>query len=232
MTWVRPYLRNIRRLQNEAMELKKPATPDLVSAFEGSLIEIEILGKNLPERNKKYYSCQLINFNYRTRPSMNYQQEGFQRGPLHVGETKITFRGYVWTENDIENYKKMRDEEDFELIGVIDGSVKAAMESLGDELERYLTEAGESNIDIPKEPKKKIPKQMMASPFFSVFKGFGELFGSLGPKKVEKIRGIKTEKKMGSVELEGEKHRAHEFTKKTLYHCYRNFKKAHRMLSW
>lgn len=231
MTWVRPYLRNIRRLQSEALEVKKPTTPDLISAFEGSLIEIEILGKHLPENNKKYYSCQLINFRYRTRPSMSYQQEGFQRGPLHVGETRITFRGYVWTEHDIENYKKMRDEEDFELLGVIDASVKAAMEALGDELEKYLTEAGEVNVKITKE-EKPVPKQVTGGPFISVFKGFGELFGSMATKKVEKTRGVKKEKKMSKIEIEGEKHRADEFIKKTLYHAYRNFKKAHRMLSW
>ncbi len=233
MTWVRPYLRNIRRLQNESMEAGKSTTPDLISAFEGSLIEIEVLGKHLPENNKKYYACQLINFNYRTRPSMNYQQEGFQRGPLHVGENKIIFRGYVWNEQDIENYKKMRDEEDFELIGVIDGSVKAAMEALGTELERYLTEAGESNVEFKKEAENKIPKQTMAGPFVSVFKGFGELFGSMGPRNIGK-KGIrkKMEKKMTGVEIDEEKHRANDFVKKTVYHSYRNFKKAHRMLSW
>ncbi len=230
MTWVRPYLRNIRRLQSEEMELKKPKTPDLISAFEGSLIEIEILGKHLPENNKKYYACQLINFHYRTRPSMSYQQEGFQRGPLHVGEIKVTFRGYVWADEDVENYKKMRDEEDFELIGVIDSSVKAAMEALGEELEKYLAEAGEVNIEIPTE-EKHVPKQVTAGPFVSVFKGFGELFGSMGTEKIKK-EGHKVAKKMSKIEVEGEKNRAEEFVKKTLYHCYRNFKKAHRMLSW
>jgi hypothetical protein len=223
MTWVRPYLRNIRRLQSEAMEEGKPFTPDLVSAFEGSLVEIEFLAKYMPQGNKEYYAVDLIHFRYRTRPSLSYQQEGYQRGPIHVGESRITIRPYAWNNKEIENYKKMRDQEDFELLGLIDASVKAAMESLGDELEKYLTEAGEKSL-IKKEKSKEKKKNTLFEPFLAIGKGFGELFGiekkQTKPKKVDKFK------------LEKEQENAKKYAVYTAWETYKNFKKAHKMLAW
>ena len=37
------------------------------------------------------------------------QQEGYQRGPIHVGKVNITFRAYAWSKDDIARYKKMKD---------------------------------------------------------------------------------------------------------------------------
>lgn len=228
MTWVKPYLRNIRRLQSEALESKKNENPDLVSAFEGSLVEIEFLAKFMPENNKDYYSVILVSFLYRTRPSMSYQQEGFQRGPLHVGETKITMRGYLWTDKQIQAYKQMRDQEDFELLGVVDGSVKAAMEALGEELERYLTEAGDTQPFGKKieEKKKEIKRSSVLEPFTSAAKGFGELFGASLEKSVKK-----TPKKT-KIQIEEEMENAQKSLNLHVWQLYKNYKKAHRMLYW
>src|SRR3989338_7599223 len=174
ITWVKPYLKNVARLSTEESKLE---TPDLISAFEGSMVEIEILCRMKPEKNKKYYGVVIQTFEYRTRPSLSYQQEGYQRGPIHVGESRITIRTYAWNDKQIEAYKKMRDQEDFELLGLIDASVKAAMESLGDELERYLTEAGEKSLIKKEMPIKAKGKTSVFEPFLAVGKGFGELFG-------------------------------------------------------
>src|SRR3989344_5455374 len=158
MAWVKPYLYNIRRLQ---LDQSKTETADLLIAFESSMIEVEILARKPGKVNE----CILIHYLFRTRPEMNYSQE-YQRGPIHVGRVEIDFRAYGWTDKEIENYKKMSDQEDFQLLGVIDASVKAAMESLGDELMRYLKEAGEgfeAKIEI-----KAAPKQSLISPYTSV----------------------------------------------------------------
>ncbi len=228
MAWVRPYLRNLRRMQSEAMEQKKQFSPDIVSAFEGALMEIEILGKFLPEGNNEIYSCYLLHFNYRTRPTMSYVQEGYQRGPIHVGETTISFRAYTWNNEDIQNYIKMREQEDFELIGVVDASVNAAMEALGDELYDYLEEAGK---DIERKEEKKEPGKInqpgIADPFVSIFKGFGEIFGiELKKEKVKK------ESKKDLLKLENEKSKAKSAGKQGLWLHYKNFKKGHRMIQW
>jgi len=227
MAWVRPYLRNIKRLQSESMEMNKAKTPELVGAFEGSLIEIEFLAKNLPRENSDVFSCVLVSFKYRTRPSMSYQQEGYQRGPLHVGETIIITRGYEWSQEDIDNYKKMRDDEDFELMGMIDASVTAAMEAMGGELEKYLAEAGEvfeKKSQSIEEAKK--PKQSLFEPFSAVGKGFAELLGS--DLKGKKPKGKKGDK----FKLQQERKNAAAFSKKAMWNCYKQFKKSHQMLAW
>jgi len=219
MTWVKPYLRNIRRLQNEAKELEKPTTPDLISAFEGSIVEIEILARKIPQGNKNVYACILLHFFYRTRPSLSYQQEGYQRGPIHIGSTRITYRAYAWTKEQIEAYKKMRDEEDFELLSLVDNSVKAAMEALGDELEKYLKEAGESFEKKENTQDSTVKREGIFTPFTYVFKN---------PNAVKKPKP----KKPDPYQMKKEIKAAIKEAKGSMWLSYKNFKKAHKMLSW
>lgn len=213
MNWVKPYLKNIRRLQ---LEGSKAETPDLVAAFEGSMVEIEILGRWIPEGNKEYYGVVLIHFDYRTRPTLSYQQEGYQRGPIHVGETKITWRLYAWNDEDIENYKAMKAEEDFELLSTVDASVKAAMDALGDDLMAYLREAGET-LPGKKEEKKEAPQP--------------RLFGLLSPKRPARPKKPKPKKK-DKFRAKEEKKAAEKGVKPLMWISYKNFKKAHSMVTW
>lgn len=179
MTWVKPYLKNIRRL---SMDENKMASPHLISSFEGAMIEIELLALK-PFAHGLCYSVMDIHFDYRTRPEMKFVQEGYQRGPVHVGRVMITFRAYSWTRKDIEQYKKFRDREDFDLLGAIDSSVQAAYTALGDELEKYLEEAGETFGNEWDKSESKKPKQTIFDPFASALKGVGEMVGSF--KSVE-----------------------------------------------
>ncbi|MBD3310085.1 hypothetical protein GF351_02605 [Candidatus Woesearchaeota archaeon] len=217
MNWVKPYLRNIARLQSEKMELRKSSTPDLISAFEGSLVEIELMARAKEMNVDEWWSTVLATFEYRTRPSMSFQQEGYQRGPLHVGEVKITLRGYAWNDDDVDNYIAYRSAEDFELIGLVDASVKAALEALGDELLNYLKEAG-STFTSEGKLKKPVEKP------------------TLGPKGLmREIFGAKKEskgKKVSPFSLEKQKKAASSFVKNSVWYCYKNYKKAHKMMSW
>ncbi|MBN2112264.1 hypothetical protein JW707_04145 [Candidatus Woesearchaeota archaeon] len=213
MTWVKPYLRNIRRLE---LEGSKADTVDLVSAFEGSMVEIEILGRYIPEGNKEYFGCVLLHFDYRTRPSLSYQQEGYQRGPIHVGETKVTWRLYAWNEEDIENYKAMKAHEDFELLSTVDSSVKAAMDALGEDMMKYLKEAGEDVGEMPGAAQKEEPPKP-------------RLFGLLSPKKPKKPE---KPKKPDKFKQDKEKSNAIKATKPLMWISYKNFKKAHGMVTW
>ena len=164
MGWIKPYLRDIRRLQ---MDAKKADSAELITAFEGAILEIEVL--SYKAKGIKYYPCVLLHCLYRARPSMTYVQEGYQRGPAYVGKYEMTFRGYVWSREQIENYKRMKEEEDLELLGSINESIKEAMEALGDELRKYLIESGEQ---VPREEEKKPVKLPTAvEPFASVFSG-------------------------------------------------------------
>jgi hypothetical protein len=245
MAWIKPYLRHIARLQMNESALEET---DLIAAFEQSYIETETLfakPKTDPEKGG-LLEVLLLTINFRTRPSMSYVQEGYNKGPVHVGQCHIYFRAYEkWNEDHIENYLAYRKKEDLYMIGVVDRSVQAAMEALGDELEHYLAEAGEPKYADKLEKQKKeeearFKKEKAAhglfsgvsEPFVGVFKGFGEMFGvggfiaKGGHGKKEKakwtypksIRGLNG-KIDGSLSI-------------SLYQTQKNFKKSHGMLSW
>jgi thioredoxin-related protein len=78
MTWTKPYLKHIQRLHMNEEQLD---SPDLVSAFETSMTEVEVLFK---KPGKGYHQCVLASYQFKTRPLMQYRQD-YQQGPVHVG---------------------------------------------------------------------------------------------------------------------------------------------------
>jgi len=221
MAWVKPYLRNIQRLHMDQTKMK---TPDLLVAFETSMMEVELLAHK-PTPKGKTSSIIIVHYLWRTSPTMSYQAEGYQRGPLHIGRVQMSFRAYSWTKEQIELYKKYREREDFKLMELIDASVKAAMDALGDELMRYLEEAGEETE--PKEKKLEETKlQRALSPYTSIFKGFNELFKSFKSEKPEKP------KKAELFQIEIDKEKAKSFALSSMWSVYHHFKKHHGMLNW
>lgn len=228
MSWVKPYLKYVKMLRSSE---KKMESAELIGAFEGSMIEIEVLAKKFPFNpttgktiNKEYKSCILVNFDYSTKPDMKFVSEGYQRGPIHVGIVDIKMRSYAWSEKEIENYKAYRTKEDMELLGEIDPSISAAMEALGEEFENYLKEAGE---DINK--KEERPKQeSIFDPFISVFNGFKEIgtaFTGTKSSASEKPQLSKLQKSNEISTAGGE-------ATGTMWLIYKNFRKAHDMMAW
>jgi len=221
--WVKPYLRNIKRMQlNERLM----ESASIVSAFETAAMEVEYLAMKTGSGKKgEYYPCVLVTFEYRTKPSLSFQQEGYQRGPIHVGEVHITFRGYAWTEKDIENYKKYRNSESFEILYSIDDSLRAAMDALGDELRKYLEEAGEKLEIKPEETKKEKKEQkppMTFDLFSSAFKGFSEIF-----------RSFSSAEKQKEFERQNKKEAAEKDARGAIWQTYKNYKKAHKpFMAW
>ena len=189
------------------------------------MIEVEILARNPAKEGIN--NCILVHYLFRTRPEMSYTQE-YQRGPIHVGRIEINFRAYAWTDKEIDNYKKMREQEDFQLLGVIDSSVKAAMEALGDELMRYLREAGEE-MENPSEDKRlAIKEKSSENPYISIFKGFSELFVGKKPEKKKEPKPKKT----NVYKLDIARKAAGDDAKKKMWIIYHHFKKHHGMLNW
>lgn len=232
MSWVKPYLKNIRRLQIA----EKQESPDLISAFEGSIVEIEIICKRFStkltldrevKQNKKVYSVILLYIFHRTKPTMAYQQE-YQKGPMHIGLSDVQLRAYAWTQEEIDRYLQMKDQEDMKLIESIDASVKAAMEALGEELEKYLKEAGEM-IQFEKEAGEKKPAAKKTSsvfePFTATLRGAGELLGIKLGKKHKKGDltpvQLKEERKNGEADADN-----------NIWQTYKNFKKKYKCLAW
>jgi len=232
MAWVKPYLKNIQRLM---MDQSKTETPDILVAFETSMMEVEVLAKkpikptvNVGGEEQTIYQVIVLHLWFRTRPEMSYVQEGYQKGPLHVGRVQTTFRAYTWTDKEIELYKKMRDQEDFQLLGLIDSSVKAAMEALGDELMRYLEEAGE---EIKKKESKKEIKPPTANPLTGAYRGFKDMFTMYKGLKKESSKTKRPSKK-DLYQLDRVKDEAKKKVKLSMWSIYHHFKKHHGMLNW
>ncbi len=224
LQWIRPYLRNIARLQSERMEKKKMISADIVSAFEGSLLEVEFLVRKLPKGNKKIYACVLCNFVLRTKPEMSFHQEGYRhQGPVHMGKVECIMRAYAWTDADIQAYKNLRNAEDFEMIGRIDASVKAAMEGLGEEVQKYLRESGEE-LMLTKEEKIEEGKPKKKS----ILEDTLGTFITIKPKS-EKPKKISADDK---INIDKEKSAAFSGAQSGLWLTYKNYKKSHGFLAW
>ena len=206
----------------------RTSSPEFISAFETAMIDTELLFMKLPTTNKigekmkenhEVYSVVISHIFYRSAPTMSYSQE-YQKGPLHMGKTVLALRGYAWTKKQIDTYVAMKRKEDFNLLASVDGSVKAALEALGDELERYLQEAGEKDqlfmheIRADKAAAKKKAGAKEKKP---------GMFASLLPKKHEGLN---------SAQLDNERAVAKTTFKENIYKTYKFFKKKDKMLAW
>ena len=229
--WVKPYLRNVKRLQQN---FERTMSEDLIGAFEGSFTEIEVVFSRKASANCR--AAIVLNLLFRTQPHMDFHQEGYQhKGPVHVGRSEFTLRGYAWTEEEYKNYLRMREEETFDLLGDIDQSLKESIDALGEELRDFLRRSGEKfPEDVKKEEKEKaaMKKRLeemkgVADPFISVFRGFKEIFGALLPTVKKKETG-----KPSSWALAKERKAAAGAMGGVLWNAYKNFKKAHRMITW
>jgi hypothetical protein len=228
INWLRPYLRNINRL---SMKSRNMDSADLISAFEGSMLDIEVLARKgskilkVDEETKiGLWECLLVSFNYRTRAEMKVVQEGYQRGPIHIGKMEMNIRVYRWTDNDVKNYKKLKEKEDLELLGGVSSSVQAAIESLGDELSMYLDEAKGKKEEVTVEEKTK--KSTME-------KLFGDFYVSNKESKPDKkkIKRFMSEKEVKEA-ISGFKSIKPGHAMALSWLVYNNFKKSHRMVTW
>ncbi len=226
INWVKPYLKNVKR-----MSMKDGAndTPELVSVFDSQFLELEVLAHKHPFG--EFYPVIIAHFEYRTVPQLSYQAEGYQRGPIHVGKIEVTLRSYIWTKDQIENYKKYREYEDLDLLKEVDASLKDALDALGDDLKKFV-EAGEELFkkeDKKEEKKKEDTYGGALDPFKALYSGFKELGGAFVPKF---SFGESKKKDSADLEREGNMGSAMGTVKFSLGFAYKNFKKAHKMLAW
>lgn len=151
MDWVRPYLRYAHSM---SMSDKAISSPDLISSIEGSFLEVELLTYHSA---KTYYTPVVIaSFEYRTRPEMRFtpSPDVYQhKGPTHVGQLELNIRGYVWKPDQINKYQEMRRQEDWELLKYVDENMFDVIETLKEDVEKYLGEHGES---LPNDKAKKL----------------------------------------------------------------------------
>ena len=231
--WVKPYLRHIKRLTMDEDQLD---SPDLISAFESGSIEIENIGIK-PNPKSDYNSIVLMSYSFKIRPLMQFSNSDYKQGPVHIGRGTMTLRAYAWTDHQIDMYRKMRDHEDRELLGLVNDQLESAMEMLGDDLENYLAEAEgklEEKLKAEKEAKEKLDSKKLTKieggsgagdPFISIVKGLKDIglafFPSAGVKKPAKPK-----------KPEGNAGAAYKGAKVAMFFVYNNYKKSHRLLSW
>ncbi len=239
MGWLKPYLRNVKRL---SMNENQILGPEIISAFETAALEIEILAYDPARAVKGDSPCILVNFKYFVKPSLSYQQpESYQRGPVHVGKVDITMRSYGWSKSEIDMYKKYREKQEMELLSVIDASLKAALDALSEDLEKYLAEAGEEEFKKKQAEKKEIKDTRTGlqkflnqrvvdkkeagggflEPFVAIFMGVGEIAGAFLPSVAEKKSGAKPSEKKGGKEASIK-----------MRVMWTNYKKSHQLLTW
>ena len=233
MGWIKPYLRNIKRLQM-AEKLVRSDMADLITAFEGALVEIEVL--TYKDTGKKYKPVILVHMYYRTRPALSYVQEGYQRGPMHTGKFDLILRCYIWSDDQIKNYVNMKEAEDMNLLSGVNEAIHESMEALGDELRAYLKEGGEKFDEEEKKEEQKTNEfantiKSAAEPFTSVLSGVKEIVSPLAgglPKLRKKGAAKKGDDVADSLEITTLRREL----KRAAYTTYKNYKKMHGMLTW
>lgn len=228
MSWVKPYLKNIRRLQ---LYEKNMEDANLINAFETQIIEIETL---FVRQDFGSHSAVIsLHLFYRVKPELAYHSYEYQhKGPIYQGMADITIRAYSWDDKQIENYINYRKYEDLELMTTIDKSVAQAMDALGDDLKKYLKEAGE-DLPFPGEEAKKaadarVTHPDILDPFISIFKGFGEIFQGFTGAPIKKGgKKVPKPKKPSAKELwkkEKSSKRAKHFAKEACWESYHRYK--------
>ena len=218
LNWLRPYLKNVQRLQMKEGFSDK----EIVAAFETSKIELEVLaikkvydvetlyGNKEEKRFQYYFPCVQVKIDFTAVPELTFQQD-YQRGAVHRGRTVIKVKAFVTTEKNLEEYRKRLDEEDFKLLTAVDESIMA----LKEDLQYYLEDYDKAKI---KEENKGEPAPTVIDPFKSIYYGFKELFGI--PQKGKKESKPNT----------GEKKAAEDSAKLDAYLTYKVFKQAHGMI--
>ena len=149
-----------------------------------------------------------------------------------MGKMDMEMRGYVWSDKQIQNFKNMKLEEDFELLSTIYESLKEALDSLGDELKGYLMSEGEHFPDRPKQQiadKDKVPG--ILDPFMSIFTGMKDVatgFGTLPKIFPERKKDEKVDPEKAHYDIQVA--RAH--VRRSMWLTWKNFKKTNKMLQW
>ena len=225
--WARPYLIATQRLiPAEYKELSyKEAAAELATAFDVMHIYIELMGrKEIKDATKqkisvendenKVYVALELRFAFRSTGGAIAQGHYTPRGKVI-----IKFMSYVLTKKQLDELDKKKDDE---VLNFIDNITKETLDTMSDDLKKYLE---------GKEEKKKEKKAEFEIPIITPAINIGRSLAGItkkiklmpaGPKKevwkVALLKAAATEKAKGD--------------KGDLWKVYELYKKAHRMTTW
>lgn len=219
VSWLKPYLTALKALQMKG----NTSSYDLVSAFETSKLELELLA--VIKKGKKYHSCVLVRMAIVTKPELSYGQGG-GRQVLHSGEIQVSIEPYAATQDDIDYYKKYSDSEHFKYYSgtAVDlaGDIDAMLKSLGTDVEEYLREA-----ETGERKEKKKEETPQDATVFAPFTALKDSFKMFLP---EKSKDTAPSKKESRAE-EAEKKSMEESAAGSAWTVYDIFKKSNGMMT-
>jgi len=194
--WAKPYLKAAQDLEMAG----NSKNPSLVKMFNSLLLELTLFGKktlNIKEQVKMmnypeffgtekflnsvketYYSCVLVDFNFRGIPSKT--QQGYVIG----GRAEVTFRGYGITGTEIKRiYEEIENSDLNDGLDLIEGITTESLGQLKEDIDYFLGEE--------EEEKEESKKKEGSNPFLALF-GFYNESKEKRKDKTEKgkIRGV------------------------------------------
>src|SRR3989344_4675100 len=231
--WVKPYLKAAQQLEMTEAGRK----PDLVKTFNTIILELSLFGKteidvvkavdegNLPinfklekikKKYRKYYSCILIDFNFRGIPRKISQKVEYVYG----GKTEINFKAYIMREDEYKKFQEELDKSNIEDgFKLIEGATTESLSQLQEEINSFLEE---KELEKKEEEKKK----REISPFLALIGKYGEEPEKPAKKGEEKILPE------NRIEKDYIKPIAKEEAKNLLFQLFDIYKKAHGMVSY
>lgn len=239
VSWIKPFLRNVAKLQ----PAETGRTEELITAAEGAIIDLELFAvkwqkddvwskkpgdkkRKMDKVNRWYQPVIQVLFHYRTVPEMMFQQE-YQRAPIHVGKTIITFKCYVLTRDQIDEYQKKEDKETMDVLTSMD----ASLDALRGDIDKYLKEADATEKTAVE--KAEVKPTMLDSFLKFLIEPLKGMFSIFLPKKKEgELDKAKAGKKKETWEELKEKVKLEDSVKKELITLYETFRKANGMLTW
>jgi hypothetical protein len=164
--WAKPYLKAAADLEQK----EQGRNPALVKTFNTILLELTLFGKrkldlresalegDLPKYfadekflrkfKRNYYSCFLIDFNFRGIPQRVSQQQHFAFG----GRAQMTFESYVLNDDELKKLNEELTKSDVEdVLKLIDGVTGESLKQIQDEIEFFLEE---KKIDLEEKKNK------------------------------------------------------------------------------
>ncbi len=190
--WAKPYLRAAAQL-----EMKEAGRePALVKAFSTILLELTLLGRSpidveqaiidgdLPEAfrrikfDRNYYSCVLVDFNFRGIPYRTPQGH-YTFG----GRVEVTFKAYALNDDELMLLdEKLKETELEEALKLVEGMTTESLEQLREDIEYFLKEPEKRELEEEKN------KSQDVNPFAALFGFYNR------NKKPEKKKDDKTKK--------------------------------------
>ncbi|MFH1307544.1 MAG: hypothetical protein ABIH72_01700 [archaeon] len=227
--WVKPYLK-----ASSQLEMSDQENPALVTAFNTIVFQLTLIGKkpikvdqsivddDLPRAFKnvklkrKYYSCVLVDFNFRGIPQKAGQHYVFG------GRAEVTFRGYTLNDDEIKMLKQKLDDSDLqEGLRLAEGATSESLDQLQEDIEKFI----EEDFEDKKEKKSSDDTDPFSALFSGLFKKSGKEEKKIDSGKIDKVKPDNHVESI--IRILAEKK-----VKDQCFGLFNNYKKAHNMANY